>query len=122
MYSLHSDFLSQTLFIFYLLTSYPLTVLSGSGGCLVAKLFLTAVTPCPVAHQAPLSMGFPRPKYQSGLPFPSPGDLPNPGIQPGFSALQANSLPIEPPGEPNQYQGEVPILFLSIFRETKLPF
>jgi len=40
------------------------------------------VTPWTVAHQAPLSMGLPRPKYWSGLPFPSPGNLPDPGINP----------------------------------------
>ena len=45
-----------------------------------------------VAHQAPLSMGFSRQEYWSGLPFPSPGDLPNPGIKPGSLALQADSL------------------------------
>ena len=41
------------------------------------------VTPWTVAYQAPLSMGFSRQEYWSGLPFPSPGDLPNPGIEPG---------------------------------------
>ena len=50
------------------------------------------VTPWAVAHQAPLSMGFPRQKYWSGLPFPSPGDLPDPGIKPVSSALQVDSL------------------------------
>ena len=45
-----------------------------------------------VAHQAPFSMGFPRQEYWSGLPFPSPGELPNPGIEPGSPALQADSL------------------------------
>ena len=49
------------------------------------------VTPRTVAHQAPLSMGFPRHEYWSVLPFPSPGDLPDPGIEPR-SALQADSL------------------------------
>ena len=49
---------------------------------------------------APLSMGFSRKEYWSGLPFPSPDDLPNPGIKPGSSALQAD-LPSEPPGKPN---------------------
>ena len=44
-----------------------------------------------VAHQAPLSMGFPRQEYLSGLPFPSPGDLPDPGIEPKPPALQAAS-------------------------------
>ena len=54
-----------------------------------------------VAHQAPLSMGFPRQEYWSGLPFPFPGDLPNPGIELGSPVLQADSLPSEPPGRPN---------------------
>ena len=53
-----------------------------------------------VAHQAPLSMGFPRPEYWSGWPFPPPGDLPNPWIKPGSPALQADSLLSEPPGRP----------------------
>ena len=50
------------------------------------------VTPCTVAHQAPLSMGFPWQEYWSGLPFSSPGGLPDPGIEPGYPALQADSL------------------------------
>ena len=54
-------------------------------------------TPWTVAYQAPLSMGFSRQRYRSGLPFPSPGDLPNPGIEPGSPALQADTLPYEPP-------------------------
>ena len=45
-------------------------------------------------------MGFSRQEYWSGLPFPSPGDLPNPGINPWFPAFQADSLPSEPPGKP----------------------
>ena len=48
------------------------------------------------AHQAPLSMGFSRQEYWSGLPFPSPGDLPDPGIKPESPVLQADSLPAEP--------------------------
>ena len=47
------------------------------------------VTPWTVAYQAPLSMGFSRQEYWSGVPFPSPGDLPIPGIEPGPPALQA---------------------------------
>ena len=47
------------------------------------------------ARQASLSMGFPRQEYWSGLPFPSPGDLPDPGIKPGSPALQVDSLPSE---------------------------
>ena len=57
-------------------------------------------TPWTVACQAPTSMGFSRPEYWSGLSFPSPGDLPDPGIEPGSPALQADSLPSEPPENP----------------------
>jgi len=56
------------------------------------------VIPWTVALHAPLSMGFPRQEYWNELPFPSPGDLPNSGIEPGSSSLQADSLPSEPPG------------------------
>ena len=55
-------------------------------------------TPWTVAYQAPLSMGFSRQEYWSRLPFPSPGDLPDPGIKPRSLALQADALPSEPPG------------------------
>ena len=60
------------------------------------------MTPWTVVHQAPLSMEFSRQKYWSGLPFPSPGDLPNSGTEPGAPALQADSLPSEPPGKPKE--------------------
>ena len=56
--------------------------------------------PWTIAYQAPQSMEFSRQEYWSGWPFPSPGDLPNPGIEPGFPALQADALPSEPPGTP----------------------
>ena len=56
------------------------------------------MTPWTVAHQAPLSMGFSRQEYWSGLPFPSPMDLPNPGIEPRSPTLQADSLLPELPG------------------------
>ena len=59
-----------------------------------------SVTPWTVARQAPPSMAFPRQQYWSGLPFASPGDLPHPGIEPGSPALQVDSLPSEPPGNP----------------------
>ena len=61
------------------------------------QLFATLWT---VARQAPLSMGFSRQEYWSGLPFPSPGDLPDPGIEPGSPTLQADYLPSGPPGKP----------------------
>ena len=48
-----------------------------------------------------MSKGFPRQEYWSGLPFPAPGDLPDPGIEPGSPALQLDSLPSEPLGKPN---------------------
>ena len=56
-------------------------------------------TPWTVACQAPLFMGFSRQEYWSGWPFPSSGDLPDPGIEPGSPTLQADSLPSEPPGK-----------------------
>ena len=56
-------------------------------------------TPQIVARQAPLSMGFSRQECWSGLPFPSPGDLPNPGIKPRTAALQTDSLPTETQGK-----------------------
>ena len=63
------------------------------GGGLVARLCPTLTTPWTVTHQVPQSMGFSRQGYRSGLPFPSPGSLPDPGIKPGSPALQADSLP-----------------------------
>ena len=57
------------------------------------------VTPWTVADQALLSMGFSRQEYWSGLPFPSPGDLPDSGIEPGFPVLEADALTSEPPGK-----------------------
>ena len=51
--------------------------------------------------QAPLSMEFSRQEYWSGLPLPTPGHLPDPGIEPGSFALQVESLPLEPPGKPS---------------------
>ena len=62
------------------------------------------VTPWTVAHQAPLSMGFSREEYWRGLPFPSPGHLPDPGIKPGSPALQEDSSSLlEPSGKPLLY-------------------
>ena len=61
------------------------------------RLFATVWT---VAHQAPPSMEFSRQECWSGLPFPSPGNLPDPGIEPRSPVLQADALPSEPPGKP----------------------
>ena len=57
------------------------------------------VTPWTVAYEVPPSVKFSRQEYWSGLPFPSPGDFPDPGIEPGSPALQADALPSEPPGK-----------------------
>ena len=65
-----------------------------------------SVTSWTVAHQAPLSMGFFRQEYWSGLPFPPPDDLPDPGIKPtspASNALKADSLPTELPGNPDAF-------------------
>ena len=60
--------------------------------CVLVTVKLDSETPRTVAHQAPLSMEFSRQEYWSGLPFPSPGDLPDPGIEPGSPALQKDSF------------------------------
>ena len=62
------------------------------------QLFVTSWT---VANQSPPSMGFSRQEYWNGLPFPSPGDLPDPGIKPGSPTLQADALSSKPPGKPH---------------------
>ena len=59
-------------------------------------------TPWTVAYQAPQCMEFSRQEYWSGVPFSSPGDLPNPGIEPRSPTLQADALPSEPPGKPQE--------------------
>ena len=61
-----------------------------------------SVTPWTIAHQAPPSMELSRQEYWSRLPFPSPRDLPDPGIEPGSPALLADALPSEPPGNPKE--------------------
>ena len=67
----------------------------------VAQSCLTLCDPVDcIAHQAPASMGFPSQEYWSGLPFPSPGDLPDPGIKPKSPKLQADALTSEPQGKP----------------------
>ena len=67
---------------------------------IVTKLYPTLATPWTVACQAPPSVGISRQQYWSRLPFPSLGDLPDPGIKPGSPALQADSLPTELRGKP----------------------
>ena len=69
------------------------------GGGLVAQLCLTLAAPWTVAHQAPVSMGFSRQGDWSGLPCPFPENLPNPGMEPGSPAFEADSLPTELQGK-----------------------
>ena len=71
--------------------------------CSVAKTHLTPCDPWNVAHQAFLSFGFSRKEYWSGLPFPSPGDLPDPGIKPTSPALAGRFLPLSHQGKPSFY-------------------
>ena len=70
------------------------------GVCSVALVVSDSETPWTVACQASLSMGFSRQEYWSGLPFPPPGDLANPGIEPASPALQVDSLPLNHQGSP----------------------
>ena len=78
-------------------------------------------TPWTVAHQVPLSMGFSRQECWSGLPFPCPGDLPDPGIEPGSPALQADALPSEPSGKLRTllYLGVVRHMLLNLYWELR---
>ena len=72
--------------------------------CMLSHIRIFA-TPWTVACQAPLSMGYPRQEYWSGLPFPSPGDPPDAGIEPRSSALQADSFPLRHQGNPKTFPG-----------------
>ena len=82
------------------LTHFCLSVICGKVKLLsLVRLFATLWT---VAYQAPPSMKFSRQEFWSGLPFPSPGDLPDPEIEPRPPPLEADTLTSEPPGKPNQ--------------------
>ena len=83
----------------------------GGGGGLVAKSCLTLAAPRTVTCQAPLSMGFSREEYWNGLPFPSPEDLPDPGIEPKSPALARGFFTTESPGKPQLYEGGTVLLF-----------
>ena len=65
-------------------------------------------------------MGFSRQEYWSGLPFPSPGDIPDPGMEPRSPALQADALPSEPPGKPSYISGWVIFLIQILFSEINV--
>ena len=81
----------------------------------------SCVTLWTVACQAPLSIGFSRQEYWSGFPCPAPGDLPDPGIELLSPALQADSLPLVPPGKPNHiYQVKMYDTVKFKFKKTKI--
>ena len=77
------------------------------GGSLVTKSCPTLAIQWTVIHQGPLYMRFSRQEYWCGLPFPSPGDLPHPGIEPRSPSLQTDALPSEPQGKSYMLHGEV---------------
>ena len=96
---------------FFLLWTFKFKFKSSQIG-LVVKFCLTLMTPWTVAHQAPLSMAFPRQEYWNGVPSPSPGDLPEPGIEPASPALAGGLFTTEPPGLPmsQRSQGSAKLL------------
>ena len=81
--------------------------LTAAWRCVISMFSCSVVsdsaTPWTAVCQAPLSIGFSRQEYLSGLPCTPPGDLPNPGIEPRSPALQEDSLPTEPPGKPHNF-------------------
>ena len=76
-------------------------------------------TPWTVAHQAPLSMGFPRQEYWSGWPLPSPGNLPDPEIELRSPALQADSILSEPPEKPTELVYRARVITLQFYSKSK---
>ena len=82
------------MFANHIFDKWPVPRIYGVAG-LVAKSCPTLVTLWAITHQAPLSIGFSRQEYWSGLSFPPPGDLPDPGVEPRSPAVQADSLPTE---------------------------
>ena len=99
-----SHFKFEMLNMFHYLSETQVTWSAIKGVIIPSLLFSHSVwlyaIPWTVAHQAPLSMGFLMQEHWSGLPFPSTGDLPNPGIKPMSPALAGGSLTAEPPGKP----------------------
>ena len=94
-----TNFLCFALFYFKVYPNFScVNNLKDSVLCSLLSHVRLFVTPWIAAHQTPLSMEFSRQDYENGLPFPSPGNLPNPGTERGSPALQADSLLFEPPG------------------------
>ena len=82
----------------------------------------TLCNPMDYSLAGSLSMEFSRQEYWNGSLFPSPGDLPNPGIEPGCPTLQVDSLPSEPTGSPRIFTGFVCLFFLSCEDSREFPF
>ena len=87
---------------------------------LAAQSCPTLCDPMECIPQVLLSIPFFRKEYWSGLPFPSPGDLPNPGIEPGLPVLQTDSLPSEPPGKAAAREGALPSLLRNCSKEVRM--
>ena len=91
--------------------------------CLVAKLCLALCNPMDYSPPVSLSMGFPRQEYWSGMPFPSPGDLPYTGIEPASLVLAGRFFITEPPGKPITYNNEYNFLCVLLYiRYHSKPF
>ena len=99
MWELFSDFYIIPYAIFIKIFLHIFLISPNKRKVTLSHVWLFA-TPWTVVYQASLSMGFSRQEYWSGLPFPSPGDLPDPGIEPQSPALQADALTSEQPGKP----------------------
>ena len=88
-------FLTQGLTELQIYKEIELGLVKEESESVICSVMSNSVIPWTIAHQAPLGMEFSRQEYWSGLPFPSPGDLPDRGIEPRSPALQADSLPAE---------------------------
>ena len=106
-----------TLFGFGLLLLCEVLLCTHGGLVVVVVWFLSRIqlfaSPWTAVCQSPLSIGFPRQEYWSGLPFPSPGNLPDPGIKPVSSSLQEDFFTTEPLGKPTHSRLAIQYLFLS---------
>ena len=98
---LQGIFLTQGLTELQIYKEIELGLVKEESESVICSVMSNSVIPWTIAHQAPLGMEFSRQEYWSGLPFPSPGDLPNRGIEPRSPALQADSLLSEPQGKPS---------------------
>ena len=109
----------------YNLISYMINIVKESENEVVQSC-LTLCDPMDCNLPGILSMGFSRQEYWSGLPFPSPEDLPKPGIEPRSPTLQADTLPSEPPGKPDTYGSMyryfIPFYCQIIFYYMNIPY